>query len=41
MTWLSGPCKHDGWSGTFTVEREGKTNEIRLARTTIATNTIE
>jgi len=38
VTWLSGPCKDDGWSGTFTIEREGKTHKIRLKRTTIATH---
>ncbi|MDP1588466.1 MAG: hypothetical protein Q8M07_12020 [Prosthecobacter sp.] len=41
VTWLSGPCKDDGWSGTFTIEREGKTHKIRLKRTTIATNSVD
>jgi hypothetical protein len=41
VQWLSGPCKDDGWSGTFTIEREGKTHKIRLRSTTIATNSLE
>jgi hypothetical protein len=41
VQWLSGPCKNDGWTGTFTIEREGKTHKIRLRPTTIATNTVE
>jgi hypothetical protein len=41
VQWLSGPCKDDGWSGTFTIERDGKTHKIRLRSTTIATNTVE
>lgn len=41
VTWLTGPCKDDGWSGTFTIEREGKTHKIRLKRTTIATNSTD
>lgn len=41
VTWLSGPCKDDGWSGMFTIEREGKTHKIRLKRTTIATNSTD
>ena len=41
VTWLSGPCKDDGWSGTFTIEREGKTHKIRLRPTTIATNSTD
>ena len=30
VKWLSGPCNDDGWSGTFTIERDGKTHKIRL-----------
>lgn len=41
VKWLSGPCKDDGWTGAFTVERSGKTHKIRLRSTTIATNTVE
>jgi hypothetical protein len=41
VQWLSGPCKDDGWSGTFTVERDGKTHKIRLKSTTIATNSTD
>ena len=41
VKWLSGPCKDDGWSGAFTIERDGKTHKIRLRSTTIATNTVE
>ena len=41
VQWLSGPLKDQGWSGTFTVEREGKTHKIRLMRTTIATNSTD
>lgn len=37
IQWLSGPCKDDNWSGTFSVE--GKTHKIRLRSTTIATCT--
>lgn len=41
VTWLSGPCKDDGWSGTFTIERDGRTHKIRLRQTTIATNSTD
>lgn len=41
VTWLSGPCKDAGWSGTFTIEREGKTHKIRLRPTTISTNSTD
>lgn len=41
VNWLSGPCKDDGWSGTFTIERSGKTHKIRLKRTTIATHSVD
>ena len=41
VQWLSGPCKDDGWSGTFTIERDGKTHKIRLKSTTIATNSTD
>lgn len=41
VQWLSGPCKEDGWGGTFTAEREGKTHKIRLRGGTIATNSVD
>lgn len=41
VTWLSGPFKDNGWGGEFTIEREGKTHKIRLARTTIGTNSTD
>lgn len=41
VTWLSGPCKDDAWSGTFTTDRGGKTHKIRLKSTTIATNSVD
>jgi hypothetical protein len=41
VQWLSGPCKDDGWSGTFTIERDGRTHKIRLKSTTIATNSTD
>ncbi len=41
VEWLSGPCKDAGWSGTFTIERDGRTHKIRLKSTTIATNSTD
>lgn len=41
VKWLSGPCKDDNWSGTFTIDRGGKTHKIRLRSTTIATNSVD
>jgi hypothetical protein len=41
VQWLSGPCKDDGWSGKFTIEREGRTHKIRLKSMTIATNSTD
>lgn len=41
VKWLSGPCKDDGWNGTFTTDRGGKTHKIRLRSTTIATNSVD
>lgn len=41
VVWLSGPFKTNGWTGTFTIEREGKTHKIRLAPTTIGTNSTD
>lgn len=41
VQWLSGPCKDEGWSGTFANERDGKTHKIRLRTTTIATNSTD
>ena len=38
VVWQDGILKDQGWTGTFTVERDGKTHQIRLMRTTIATN---
>jgi hypothetical protein len=40
VKWLSGPCQDDNWSGTFAIDPEDKTNNIRLKRTTIATNRV-
>jgi hypothetical protein len=40
VTWQTGPYAKD-WMGTFTVEREGKTHQIRLKRTTVATNSTD
>jgi len=40
VTWKTGPYAGT-WSGTFTVERDGKTHKIRLKSTTIATNSID
>ena len=37
VTWKSGPYA-GVWGGEFTVEREGKTHQIRMRRTTVATN---
>jgi hypothetical protein len=37
VTWKSGPYEKD-WGGAFTLERAGKTHQIRLKRTTVATN---
>ena len=39
--WTSGPFKENGWGGQFAVKREGKTHDIRLTRSTVATNSIE
>jgi len=41
VIWLSGPFKSNGWSGTFSLEREGKTHKIRLTPRTIATNSTD
>jgi hypothetical protein len=41
VVWQDGILKEQGWTGTFTVEREGKTHQIRLMRTTIAVNSID
>ncbi len=41
VKWLSGPCNDDGWSGKFTIERDGRTHKIRLKSTTIATNSTD
>ena len=41
VTWNNGPYTTSGWSGTFTVEREGKTHKIRLKSNTIATNSTD
>ena len=41
INWNSGPFKTSGWSGTFEVSREGKTNTIRLKGVTIGTNSTD
>lgn len=41
VSWLSGPCKDDQWSGAFSVEGDGRTHKIRLRSTTIATCTVD
>lgn len=41
VQWQSGPLKDQGWSGTFSIERDGKTHKIRLMRSTIATNSTD
>lgn len=41
VRWLSGPYQTDGWGGKFTVERNGKTHQIRLRPNTIAVNSID
>ncbi|MEO6741755.1 MAG: hypothetical protein ABIP20_16040 [Chthoniobacteraceae bacterium] len=41
VKWLSGPCKDDGWGGSFVIEREGKTHKITLRRGTVATNSAD
>ncbi|MGI8639734.1 MAG: hypothetical protein ACR2MG_07245 [Pyrinomonadaceae bacterium] len=41
VEWLSGIFKDDGWGGAFTIEREGKTHNIRLKRTTNGTNSTD
>lgn len=41
IQWLSGPCKDNGWTGTFTIERDGRTHKVRLRSTTIATNSTD
>jgi hypothetical protein len=38
VVWRDGLLREQGWTGTFTIEREGKTHKIRLMRTTIAVN---
>ena len=37
VTWATGPYA-GVWGGDFTVERAGKTHQIRLKRNTVATN---
>jgi hypothetical protein len=41
VVWQDGILKEQGWTGTFTVERNGKTHQIRLMRTTIAVNSVD
>ncbi len=41
VQWTSGPFKENGWGGQFAVKREGKTHDIRLTRSTVATNSID
>ena len=41
VQWTSGPFRENSWTGQFTAERDGKTHKIRLARTTVATNSLD
>jgi len=41
VRWLSGPYRTDGWGGAFTVERDGKTHQIRLRGGTVAVNSTD
>ncbi len=41
VRWLSGPYRDDGWGGAFTVEREGKTHQLRLRGGTVAVNSTD
>lgn len=41
VVWQDGLLEEQNWTGTFTIEREGKTHKIRLIRTTIAVNSID
>jgi hypothetical protein len=41
VVWHDGPLHDQGWGGTFTIERDGKTHKIELKRGTIATNSID
>jgi hypothetical protein len=41
VIWQDGILEERGWTGTFTIEREGKTHQLRLMRTTIAVNSID
>ena len=41
IKWQSGPFRQIGWSGDFTIERNGKVHSIRLKNNTVGTNTIE
>lgn len=41
IVWRDGLLKEQGWTGTFSVERAGKTHKIELKRGTIATNSID
>jgi len=41
IVWKDGPYKDDGFTGEFTIDREGQTHKIRLKKTTIATNNSE
>lgn len=38
VRWLTGPFKADGWTGIFTIERDGKTHQIRMKRNTLGLN---
>jgi hypothetical protein len=40
VTWKTGPYVKV-WEGAFTIEREGKTHQIRLKRSTIASNSTD
>ena len=42
VKWLSGPYKDEaGWVGGFEINRAGKSHEIRLRKTVLATNSVE
>lgn len=41
LQWRVGPFQESGWSGGFSVERDGKTHKIRLNRTTFGSNSTD
>lgn len=41
VTWLSGPYHEDGFGGGWEITREGRTQQLRLSRGTVATNSTD